>query len=154
MKDWKLHLIFGNFLAIFWLVALYFFQFRLDISEVVLLVAVTLFATLFPDIDLRTSKARDMFSISLAFVISAVYIYFFRDTWYYALAYFVILYFLIKLIPTKHRGITHTVKFSLIFSLGMLVIVNFFLKLNQTENIFWFTVVFLSYNLHLFADRI
>ncbi len=117
------------------------------------MMVVTIFTTLFPDIDLRISKIRNLVAILAAFFISIVYTYFFRDTWYYSLAYFVILYILVKLIPTKHRGVAHTVKFSIVFSAGILLILNLFLSLNQTENIFWFLVIFLSYNLHLFLDR-
>ncbi len=147
-------MIFGNFLVIFWLIVLYFIKFQVSLAEIVLMIVVTLFTTLFPDIDMRISKIRNFVAILTAFFISAVYIYFFRETWYYSLAYFVILYILVKLIPTKHRGVTHTVKFSIVFSSGILLILNFFFKLNQTENIFWFLVIFLSYNLHLFLDRI
>lgn len=118
------------------------------------MMGVTLFTTLFPDIDLRISKIRNLVAILAAFFISIIYTYFFTDTWYYSPVYFVILYILVKIIPTKHRGVAHTIKFSIIFSAGMLLMLNFFLRLNQTENVFWFFVIFLSYNLHLFLDRI
>ena len=138
----------------FWLMVVYFINFQLSVLEIVLMIFIALFTTLFPDIDLRISKIRNFVALSTAFIVAIVYIYLFHNTWFYSAAYFLILYFLIKVIPTKHRGITHTVKFSLIFSIGLLVILNFFLKLDQAGNIFWFLIIFSSYNLHLFLDRI
>lgn len=154
LKSWKHHLIFGNFLVIFWITVIYFGQIGFGIPEIFLLVVISLFSTLFPDIDLRISKIRNFVALTTAFGISLVYIYFFQKTWYYSLAYFLILYLLIKIIPTKHRGITHTVKFSFLFSIGILIILNLFLNLNQIENVFWFAIIFSSYNLHLLLDKI
>jgi hypothetical protein len=102
---------------------------------------------------LKKSKARDISSFLLAFFISTIYIYFYQSTWYYGLVYFLILYFLFKLIPTKHRGIVHTFKFSFLFSLIIVLLIHFLFSLTQTEFLVWFTIIFSSYSLHLLLDR-
>ena len=154
MKSWLHHFIFGNFLVFFWLAVIYFFNFQLSPFEIIIMIALSIFSTLFPDIDLRISKIRNFVAGATAFFIALAYLFLFPQTWFYAIAYFVIIYLIIKLIPTKHRGVTHTVKFSFIFSIGVLIMLNFLLKIDQTENIFWFLVIFSSYNLHLGLDRI
>jgi membrane-bound metal-dependent hydrolase YbcI (DUF457 family) len=103
---------------------------------------------------MKRSKARDISSILLAFSISIVYIYFYRSTWYYGLVYFLILYFLFKHIPTKHRGIVHTFKFSFIFSLISVVFIHFLFSLTQAEFLFWFAIIFSGYSLHLLLDKV
>jgi len=155
MLDWKVHLIFGCLLLIFWLNLFYFFKI-LEINPMTsfILVALTLFTSIFPDIDLKKSKARDISSILLAFFISIIYIYFYQSTWYYGLVYFLILYFLFKLVPTKHRGVTHTFKFSFIFSLIAVIFIHFLFKLTQTEFLVWFVMIFSSYGFHLVLDKI
>jgi len=155
MQDWKSHLIFGLLLVIAWLSAIYFFNiFSLTSESIILFVAVTMFSSLFPDIDLQKSKIRDWVSLAIAAMISALYIFLFSQTWLYGLAYFIVLYFLLRHIPSKHRGFVHSIKFALIFSLLIVLLVNFILSLSISDFIFWFVVVFSAYSLHLLLDKL
>jgi membrane-bound metal-dependent hydrolase YbcI (DUF457 family) len=155
MLDWKIHLIFGCLLIILWLNIFYFLKtLETTPSNIFILIVLTLFTSIFPDVDLKKSKARDISSIFLAFSISITYIYFYSSIWYYGLVYFILLYFLFKLIPTKHRGITHTFKFSFVFSAIVVFVIHLLFNLSQTELFLWFAIIFSSYSLHLFLDSI
>ena len=155
MQDWKSHLIFGLLLTIVWLSAIYFFSIiSLTFESTFLLIIVMMFATLFPDIDLSKSKIRDIVSLVISALISALYIFLYTNTWYYALAYFIVLYALLRNVKTKHRGITHTIPFALIFSFLIVLLLNFVLFFSIHDFLFWFVVVFSSYVLHLLLDRI
>lgn len=154
MLDWKLHLIFGLLLAITFLGSFYFFQIELSIETIVSMIVMTMFTSLLPDVDLRKSKIRDLVSIISAAAISFIFIYFRTDEWYLSIIYFLFLYILFKNIPTKHRGITHTFKFSFLFSIILAGIFYFLFTLNFENLLLWFTVILFSYNLHLVLDKI
>jgi len=154
MIDWKLHLIFALLLALLWFAALYFAAVQLSGWELAALVALTAFASLFPDVDMKKSKIRSFVSLITAFALSLVYLLLYRATWYYAPVYFLLLYFILKYLPTKHRGITHTFKFSLIFSIATAYLCHLLFAFTFNKLLFWFVVVLISYNLHLFLDRI
>jgi len=154
MKDWKSHFIFGNFLIILFIFLLYNFGYSLTGLSLVILVLSVQFTTLFPDIDMKKSKIRRTISLLTSLVITTVYMISFKDTWFYGPIYFVILYFLMSLIPTKHRGITHTFKFSIIFSLSLTLLINFILPLVENDILIWFFIILSSYNLHLLLDKI
>ena len=148
-------MIFGLLLTIAWLSAIYFFNFySLTFESVFLLIALIMFATLFADIDFRNSKIRDVVSLIVSAILSAIYIFLFPQTWYYGLAYFIALYFLLKRIPSKHRGFTHTLKFATVFSLLVVLVMHFVFSLSQNDFIFWFVVTFSAYALHLLLDKL
>jgi len=161
MPDWKTHFIFSLFLVIFWILFFQFANFRLDFENLVTLIVFTIFASLFPDVDMKKSKIRDVFSLIIAVVIVALYISFYKETfmetWYYVPVYFILLYLILKYLPTKHRGVTHTFKFSVLFSLALssayLIFNQFFNPFVLQEFVLWPIVVFLSYSLHLVLDR-
>jgi len=165
MPDWKTHFIFGLFLAILWLsVWLGALQALIhpDVGKIVMLVIFSIFTSLFPDIDIKKSKMRDFVALLVSTVVSVPYVFFFPSSWYYAPIYFVLLYLILKYLPTKHRGITHSVKFSILFSL-VLAFLYFIFKESLAaeltvefvpELILWFFVVFSGYSLHLILDRI
>jgi len=154
MIDWKSHLIFGFLLVLIWLNAIYFLKiFEMDLFFVISLIVLILFISVFPDIDLKKSKIRDLISILMAFAISITYIYFYQSTWFYGPIYFIFVYLIFKNLPTKHRGVLHTFKFSIIFSLVFVFLIYF--AIGSSEKIlFWFFVLFSSYCLHLILDRI
>jgi len=154
MIDWKLHLIFGFFLVLIWLNAIYFLKiFEMDLFSVLGLIVLTLFISVFPDIDLKKSKIRELISISIAFIISMTYIYFYQSTWFYGMIYFIFVYLIFKNLPTKHRGVLHSFKFSIIFSSVFIFLVYFTIGFNE-KILFWFLVVLSSYCLHLVLDKI
>lgn len=157
MPDWKGHLISSLSLVIFWISILHFVNFQLTFDSIASIIALSVFTSLFPDIDMRGSKIRNTLSFVTAAVAIAAYIFFFKETWYYAPVYFVLLYLILKYLPTKHRGVTHTFGFSIIFSAVLacayFVLSPFVPKL-LSELAFWAAVVFSSYSLHLALDRI
>ncbi len=158
MPDWKTHLIFSLFLVIVWLYVLQFVGFHMDFEKTITIVIFSLFASLFPDIDMGRSKMRKTFSLLLSLSASLAYIFFFIDTWYYAPVYFALLYLILKYLPSKHRGITHTFKFSLLFSLVLSFLYsifrNFLFVSFYTGFVVWFLILFSSYNLHLVIDNL
>lgn len=154
MPDWKIHLLFGCLFAVFWFNIFYYEKFLVDPLKPLALLPLSLFVSTFPDVDLKKSKTRNLVSFLLASLISAMYIFFYVDTWFYAPFYFFILYFLFKYFPSRHRGIIHSFKFSVLLSAVLALAFYFLLGLSQIEAVFWFGVIFLSYGLHLALDRI
>lgn len=154
MKDWKSHAIFGLLLAIAFFNVVYFFQiFAITLRFIFSLTAVVVFISVFPDIDMKKSKIRDFVAVIVAFVAALLYIFLFAQT-YYAIIYFFIIYFLIKFFPSKHRGVSHDFYFSIFFSFFAVLASYLIFSFTQTEFVFWYFVVFLSYNLHLFLDKL
>jgi len=154
MPDWKIHLIFGCLLTIVFLSIVYFLKIQIDILNIFVMSILILFTSVIPDIDLSKSKVRDLVSLILSFVISSAYIVFYPSKWYYSLAFFLILYFLLKNLKTRHRGLSHTLKVSFLFSFFVILIFYFLLKLNVIECLILFTITFFSYTFHLFLDRL
>jgi membrane-bound metal-dependent hydrolase YbcI (DUF457 family) len=154
MPDWKTHLIFSLFLVIVWIGILNLFDVYLSLSSAAIMMILITFSSLFPDIDMRRSKMRDMLSLVISGVVSAVYLFLFPNSWYYAFVYFVVLYFILRYIPTKHRGITHSFKFSLPFSAALASVYFVFTPFMMEEFILWFVIVLSSYGLHLAVDKV
>ncbi len=153
MPDWEGHLIFSLFLVIAWISIFYFANFQMSFESLIALIILTIFASLFPDVDMKRSKIRDVFSFMIAAILVGAYVFFYTATWYYAPFYFILLYLILKYLPTKHRGITHTFKFSVLFSLVIASIYFAFVRVSTEFFLFWFLVSFSSYNLHLLLDK-
>lgn len=154
MPDWKIHLLFGCLLAILWFNVFYFGKFLGEPLKAGFLLITSLFSTVFADVDEKKSKIRSFISFILAFSISIAYLFFYTETWYYGPFYFFILFFIFRFMPTKHRGFTHTFKFSVVFSAVLTIFFYFVLNLGRNDMIIWFGIIFLSYNLHLLLDNI
>lgn len=153
MPNWKGHLIVSLFLVIAWISIFYFADFQLDFWNLPVLIILTIFASLFPDVDMKRSKIRDVFSFVIAAILVGAYVFFYTATWYYAPVYFILLYLILKYLPTKHRGIAHTFKFSVLFSLVIASIYFTFARFSAELFLFWFLISFSSYNLHLLLDK-
>jgi len=153
MPSWKTHLIFSLFLVVAWMSVFNFLGIALDFSTVFVLVILIIIASLFPDIDMKSSKMRDAFSVAIAALIAVAYWLLLSGTWYYAFVYFILLYLIIKYIPTKHRGITHNFGFSVAFSLALAFLYFLFSPFAVEKFVFWFAIVFSSYSLHLLVDK-
>lgn len=153
MSDWKVHLLFGCLLAIAWLNVFYFFiRMELNLTTTSALIFFILFSSVFQDIDLKKSKIRSLISLVLAFALSLAYIFSYPKSWYWSMACFPILFFVFKLIPTKHRGLPHSFGFSIAFSSLLALLCHLFLGINEIETLIWFVVIFSSYSLHLILD--
>jgi hypothetical protein len=110
--------------------------------------------SIFPDIDMKESKSREIFAIFISFLLALIYILIFPQTWYYSLAYFFLAYLLITFLPTKHRGITHTFAFSIFFSILVTFLFYLIFKLNLNNAIFYLLIIFSVYSLHLLLDKL
>jgi len=153
MLDWKLHFIFGLLFVIALLSFFHLINFKLAMQDIIVIIVLSSFASLFPDVDMQRSKIRGIVSLVIATAVAVMYLIFYIQTWYYAPVYFLLLYFIFKYLPSKHRGIAHTFKFSFFFSAVIALIC--YLTLNPTINaiILYFTVSFLGYSLHLILDK-
>lgn len=153
MPGWKVHLIFSLLLMIAWMSLFHFTNTRLEPSDIIFLLVFVTFSSLFPDVDMNRSKIRDVFSLFVAAAVSAVYLLLFPNSWYYAFVYFVILYLILRYIPTKHRGVTHTFRFSALFSLVLAATYFIFNPFSLEDFALWFLLVFSSYSLHLLVEK-
>jgi membrane-bound metal-dependent hydrolase YbcI (DUF457 family) len=154
MLDWKIHFIFGLLFFIALLSLFYLINFQLSLQGIIVTLIVSSFSSLFPDTDMQKSKIRSVVSFAIAVTISAIYIFNYSGTWYYAPIYFAVLYFIFKYLPTKHRGVAHTFKFSLLFSAIITAILYATLSIGAEEIALYFAVSLLGYNLHLVLDKI
>lgn len=154
MTDWKLHLISSLLLAMFLLSVFFYAKFQITPTIIAALIILTIFTSLFPDVDMKKSKIRSLLSLIAAFAISFAYVFLRQGTWHYAPVYFLILYFVFKHLPTKHRGLLHSFKFSVIFSLTLAYLCYLLAGLNVPETLFWFCIILFSYNLHLLLDKL
>ncbi|MEM5879583.1 MAG: metal-dependent hydrolase [Candidatus Aenigmatarchaeota archaeon] len=155
MPDWKVHLIFGLLFLSFWLSLNQIFSFStLSFKKVFMFSLLALFISIFPDIDMKKSKSRKIFALFISTLVALIYFVLFPMTWYYTIAYFFLSYFFIILLPTKHRGITHKLTFSLIFS--ALATSLLYLVFNSTleDLVFSFFFIFSIYLSHLLLDRL
>ncbi|MEM5868045.1 MAG: metal-dependent hydrolase [Candidatus Aenigmatarchaeota archaeon] len=154
MPDWKVHLIFGLFLFSFLLSLNHMFSF-IDISmkESLTLIFLILLVSIFPDIDMKKSKSRQLLALFISTLLALLYFNIFPSSWYFGIAYFFLCYFLIILLPTKHRGITHTIFFSLIFTISLSLLLHFLLSPSFEKTIFYFSTIFSTYLLHILLDK-
>jgi len=155
MPDWKVHLIFGLLLLSLWLSLNQILSFSvLNFKETLILILLVPLVSIFPDIDMKESKSREIFAIFISFLLALIYILIFSQTWYYSLAYFFLTYFFITFFPTKHRGITHTLLFSILFSILTTFFFYLIFKLKFKDTIFYFSIIFSVYCLHLLLDKL
>ena len=153
MPDWKTHIVIGLLVALAWAAAFPSLGISSSVEKTASLAFVAAFTAIFPDIDTRSSKMRGVFALVVAASIGCAYAYFFPATWYYALAYFALLYGLAKHLPTKHRGITHTLPFAVLFSAAVvLVYVGFKQPFALLDAGAWFAIALSAYSSHLLAD--
>jgi membrane-bound metal-dependent hydrolase YbcI (DUF457 family) len=155
MPDWKVHLIFGLLILSLWLSLNQLFSLSsLGFKETLNFILLVPLVSIFPDIDMKKSKSRKFFAIFISFLLALIYILVFPKTWYYSFAYSLLAYFLIVLLPTKHRGITHTLAFSILFSILTTSLFYFIFSLDLRDALFYFSIIFSVYALHLLLDML
>ena len=154
MPSWRTHTFFNVIIFIFWLKVLFSFSSPSILYPIVVLFFVIL-ASVFPDIDTSRSKIRDWVSLLLATLIMLFYILISQPViWYRIPLYFLLLYLLIRFFPTTHRGKTHSIWFSLVFSFAATIILFYMFTINSTTFVLTFSILFLSYNSHLILDKV
>lgn len=148
-------MIFGLLLLVVWLSFINPLSLmRMNLQKIIAMVLLIPLISIFPDVDIRQSKSRRLLSIFISLPSSLLYILLFPESWYYGLAYFFILYFLVRFFPTKHRGATHSFKFMVVFSLAITFLLYFAFNFSQTEFLLWFMLFLSTYFLHLTLDRL
>lgn len=155
MPDWKTHIVFGLLVAIGWAAAFPLVGIASSAEKLYSVAFVAAFASLFPDIDIRNSKMRWVVALLLAASVAGAYALLFPQTWFYAVAYFVLVFMLVKYLPTKHRGITHTLPFALLFAAAVVVVyAGFKPSFASADAAAWFLVALSGYAVHLLADSL
>lgn len=152
MPSWKIHLLFNSFfLPIF---IKLFLSFDPNYSILLILIPFNILASVFPDIDSTKSKIRNAFAIIIA--LTAI-LYFFNigiDSMIILFICFVAFYLFIRFFPTKHRGITHDVIFSIVFSLIATTIIWIIFAFSSTVFVVCFLIIFFGYASHMFLDKV
>ncbi len=152
MPDYKVHLIFG-----FVFCAILYYVFRqlilLDIKSTAISLLLIGFAALFPDVDHQNSKIhRWVKSIIIIIAIIVIGVICYPNLKIAFIASFgsgMFLYILLTWFKPKHRGITHTFKFSIIFSIfiGIITLFTFHTLIPALFS-------FLAYNSHIILDKL
>ena len=155
MPSWKVHLIFNLILVFVWIRILLNYGFLNDYLLIISLVILSSFLSVFPDIDTPKSKIRNYFSLVIATIIVLYLIINLTIESFLSLfATFIFLYLLFKFFPVKHRGITHSFGFSILFSFVMTVILWLMFGFSLTEFIVYFFVIIIGYLSHIFLDKL
>lgn len=155
MPSWKVHLIFNLILVFIWIRVLLNYSFLNDYLLMVSLVILSSFLSVFPDIDTSKSKIRDYFSIIItSIIVLYLIINLTIESFLSLFVTFTFLYLLFRFFPVKHRGITHSFGFSVLFSFLMTVILWFMFGFSLTEFMVYFFVIFTGYISHLSLDAI
>lgn len=153
MPSWKTHILLNLIIFIFWVKLLFLIYPSIDIRYLFILLPLVIFVSIFPDIDTKRSKIREWISLVLATCIVILFLIIrVTEIWYNIPISFLVLYFSLKYLPTRHRTLTHTLLFSFIFSLILTWI--FWIFFAPTIGILFLTflILFISYNSHLFFD--
>lgn len=155
MPSWKIHLIFNLIFLIIVLNFLYRNELLVDPFSIIFLIIFNILATIFPDIDTPKSKIRQYVSLILALTLIFYFIINFSINSFLSLTIsFLSIYLFIRFFPTKHRGVTHKLWFSVIFSLGAGFILWFLFRYNIFEFLVYSLVIFIGYLSHLILDRL
>lgn len=153
MPSWKTHILFN---LIFLLIPIkLFLTFTSDYSILFILIPFSILASLFPDIDSTKSKIRKTFAVLAALTLTLYFFFNTRiDSMITIFVCFILLYFLIRFFPTKHRGRTHGIGFSLVFSLIATITLWIIFTFPLTVFMICFLIIWFGYASHLFLDKV
>jgi len=155
MPSWKVHLIFDLILVSVILITLYNWGMIVNPLLIVFLVIFNILATIFPDIDTPKSKLRNYFSWILGLLVTGYLIINFSiGSILSAIATFIFVYLVLRFFPTRHRGITHNLWFSLLFSLGLNSILWLMFRFSSFEFGIYYLIIFWGYLSHLTLDNL
>ena len=157
MPGWKIHLILALLLSVLWMKVFDILNFSLNFLEIFLMLFFMGLFSLLPDIDMNNSKIRKIVSFGVAIMISIAYIVYKIQKWYLSPIFFFLIFNILKHLPMKHRGITHTLFFGFMLSImtgiGINMIVNPFGSLMEGI-ILWSLLIMSSYFFHILVDNI
>jgi len=153
MPSWKTHLLIGFLIAI--LCINFAKDFLADYYLIGFLILFSSLASVFPDIDTSKSNIRTIFSLLIS---ASVTIYLILN-WdvnsvFPIILVFLLSYLIVKYFPTKHRGATHRITFSVIFSFLMAAVLWLVFDLFLIEFIVCFGIIEVGYVSHIVADKI
>jgi len=154
MSSWKVHLIFNSLFLFVWVRFLLNYGFINDYVLLVFLAFFNTFLTIFPDVDSSKSKIRGLFALILTST-ATIYL-FFNSTlnFDYLLVIFILFYVLFRFFPTKHRGFTHNLWFSILLSVLITTMVWMKFSPSLLNLSIYFFFILSGYLSHLFLDRI
>lgn len=119
------------------------------------LLASYVLASLIPDIDSTRSKIRDLFAVIVAAVLTfTIGINPEFNSLIGLFISFILIYLVTRYFPTKHRGLTHTLKFSGLFSFSIVLVLWIIFGFGYVEFFIYSVMMVFSYSSHLFLDRI
>jgi len=155
MPNWKVHLLFNFFLVLIWI----FFLLNLGLFGnsilMILLVFLSSFFSIFPDIDSPKSEIRDFFAVIIASFIVVYSIFNFSlSSILYILVGFIFLYLFLRFFPTKHRGVTHSIWFSIFVSLLFTIILSQVFSFSFKNFFIYFFFLLSGCLSHLFLDML
>jgi len=146
---------FNSFILLTWIILFLNYDFINDYSLLIPMIFISYFLSIFPDIDSTKSNIRNFFALIIA-LIFLIYLTFNSvvNSLKLFLASFVFLYILFRGFPTKHRGITHNLGFSIFLSFVLTVIS--WLVFNFSINVFivYFSFVLSGYLSHIILDKL
>lgn len=155
MPSWKTHLIFD---LVFTTVLVGIGMQTGLITNIYLISSLILFnliSAVFPDIDTTKSKIRGHVSLLLSVVLTIYILFNFKiHSVLGAIMVFFFLYILLRFFPTKHRGMTHRIWFSILFSGLLTSIIWYFYELPLYPTLFSFLVIFWGYLSHILVDKL
>jgi len=155
MPSWKIHLTFNLiFIPLFWKI----FLGQLFLENIFLFCMILFlygFFSVFADLDTSKSKVRDYTSFILATIITFFLMLIINFNFVFTLPIsFLLVYFFLKYMPTKHRGFTHSIKFAFIFPFFIVLIMKFAIGFSYESMIIYTIFLFLGYFFHIILDKI
>ena len=153
MPHWKVHLLFNFFVILIWI----FFLLNLGLFGnsilIILLIFLSSFFSILPDIDSPKSKIRDIFAVIIAsFIVVYFILNFSLNSVLYILVGFIFLYLFFRFFPTKHRGLTHSFWFSIFMTLILTIILFQIFSFSFKGFFVYFFFILSGYLSHLFLD--
>ncbi len=151
MPSWKKHLLFSIFLLFIWIKLL--LGLIDDFFLLSLLLFLFFFFSIFPDVDSTKSYIRKILSFLLA-SLSTIYLLlnFNLHSFVRLSLFFFSTYFFLRFFPTKHRGVTHTVWFSIICSFLSTLILRVLFEFSSFQFVVFSFFILSGYVSHLFLD--
>ena len=155
MPSWKAHIVFNLVFMTLFVVFLnqagIIENFLISLS----LIFLSSLASVIPDLDSTKSKVRDRFSMVLAgIIVLFIAIKLSIESISTGVIGFIVLYLILRFLPMKHRGVTHTVKFGLAFSLVFSLLLLFAFGGSFLEFFLYFAFIFLGYLSHILLDMV
>ena len=155
MPHWKAHLLFNFFVILIWI----FFLLNLGLFGnpilMILLIFLSSFFSILPDIDSPKSEIRDFFAVIIAsFIVVYFILNFSLNSILYVLVGFIFLYLFFRFFPTKHRGLTHSIWFSIFMTFLFTIILSQIFSFSLKEFFIYFFFILSGYFSHLFLDML